>query len=635
MKATKTIMIVGVCAIALASAVVLAGAVGTAFTYQGQLKEDGAPANGDYDLMFTLFDQESDGDQVGDPVEVLEHTITNGLFTVQLDFGAGVFDGQALWLEVAVRPYGTSEPHTTLSPRQPLAAAPYAMYALGGPGGTGEYWAGSGADIFNTNAGRVGVGTDVPEGKLHVVTSDEHGVRVNTNYIGVLAYRDSTTGTWPAIHGECSSQANGSSGVRGKLTAETPGASAAGIYGFVSSTGSNGAGVRGYHSGSGKGVLGEVANSDGYAGYFVGGRNYFNGPVGIGVSDPDSKLHVFQPSTTKPALHLYTKIMSQPLPIYGHMEFAGTSINAWNTFVGGSLALNNSVDENVNLVGGGGEVTIGPYPYTITLDPNDGSNGARITMNDDEGVTTVFIDSQENITSAGGVLELRNEYGVSTVRLDGQSWANAGVIDLKKGDGNYGIIMYAETLPYRGGSIVLKNSSGHGAASTIFIDADKYGDGRGWVIASEMQTDILHILGGSDLSEQFDVKEEDDEIVPGMVVSIDPTQPGKLTVSREAYDRKVAGIISGAGGVDTGLMMGQSGSIANGDYPVALTGRVYCLCDASNGAVQPGDLLTTADLPGHAMKVRNHAKAQGAIIGKAMTSLENAQGLVLVLVSLQ
>jgi hypothetical protein len=68
---------------------------------------------------------------------------------------------------------------------------------------------------------------------------------------------------------------------------------------------------------------------------------------------------------------------------------------------------------------------------------------------------------------------------------------------------------------------------------------------------------------------------------------------------------------------------------------VALTGRVYCWADASDGPIQPGDLLTTSNVPGHAMKVTDHGQAQGAIIGKAMTGLEASRGLVLVLVSLQ
>jgi hypothetical protein len=97
----------------------------------------------------------------------------------------------------------------------------------------------------------------------------------------------------------------------------------------------------------------------------------------------------------------------------------------------------------------------------------------------------------------------------------------------------------------------------------------------------------------------------------------------------------VAGIISGAGGIQPGMLMGQEGTIANGKHPVALTGRVYCLVDASYGEVKPGDLLTTSPTLGHAMKVTDHDAGRGAIIGKAMTSMQDGKGLVLVLVSLQ
>jgi hypothetical protein len=119
-----------------------------------------------------------------------------------------------------------------------------------------------------------------------------------------------------------------------------------------------------------------------------------------------------------------------------------------------------------------------------------------------------------------------------------------------------------------------------------------------------------------------------------MVVSIDEMHPGELEICTCAYDKKVVGVISGAGGIQPGMLMGQSGSIADGSVPIALTGRVYCLVDASHGEIVPGDLLTTSDTPGHAMKVRDYGRAQGAIIGKAMSSLKQGQGLVLVLVTL-
>jgi len=152
---------------------------------------------------------------------------------------------------------------------------------------------------------------------------------------------------------------------------------------------------------------------------------------------------------------------------------------------------------------------------------------------------------------------------------------------------------------------------------------------------SKLITPVLQITGGADFSEMFDVG-GDVEAQPGMVVVIDPNKPGRLVLSTMEYDRKVAGIISGAGGVATGMTMGHDGTIADGKHPVALTGRVYCLVDASSGAIEPGDMLTTSATPGHAMKAIDISTAGGAIIGKAMTSLAQGEiGLVLVLVNLQ
>jgi hypothetical protein len=167
-----------------------------------------------------------------------------------------------------------------------------------------------------------------------------------------------------------------------------------------------------------------------------------------------------------------------------------------------------------------------------------------------------------------------------------------------------------------------------------------YQDGDQMIVKNStgrVQVKVLEILGGADLSEQFDVRGVNEHLQPspGMVVSIDRNKPGHLVISDKAYDKRVAGIISGAGGVNPGMLMGQEGSAANGTRPVALTGRVYCWADASNGPIEPGDLLTTSGTFGHAMKVTDHTKAQGAVIGKAMTGLDSGKGLVLVLVTLQ
>ncbi len=157
-------------------------------------------------------------------------------------------------------------------------------------------------------------------------------------------------------------------------------------------------------------------------------------------------------------------------------------------------------------------------------------------------------------------------------------------------------------------------------------------------VAGTARAQVVEITGGSDLAEPFAVAKSEAEagVNPGMVVVIDPDKPGQLKLATEPYDRKVAGVISGANGLKPGMVMKAEGQPhANGDHPVALTGRVWCWCDASHGAIQPGDLLTTSNTPGHAMKVLDHAKSQGAVLGKAMTRLELGRGLVLVLVTLQ
>src|SRR3954468_18540432 len=102
----------------------------TAFTYQGRLGDNSQPANGSYDLQFTVYDSTNlPGTGVAGPLTNSTTTVSNGLFTVALDFGAGVFTGADRWLEIAVRTNGAAGPYATLNPRQALTAAPYALYA--------------------------------------------------------------------------------------------------------------------------------------------------------------------------------------------------------------------------------------------------------------------------------------------------------------------------------------------------------------------------------------------------------------------------------------------------------------------------------------------------------------------------
>jgi hypothetical protein len=144
---------------------------------------------------------------------------------------------------------------------------------------------------------------------------------------------------------------------------------------------------------------------------------------------------------------------------------------------------------------------------------------------------------------------------------------------------------------------------------------------------------VLEIEGGSDLAEPFPMT-DDEKTPPGALVIIDDENPGALKLSDQPYDRRVAGVVSGAGGIKTGLTLSQEGVLEDGKN-VALAGRVYVKATSTNGPIKPGDLLTTSGVPGYAMKVTNYDRSHGAVIGKAMSSLEEDTGLVLVLVSLQ
>lgn len=275
------------------------------------------------------------------------------------------------------------------------------------------------------------------------------------------------------------------------------------------------------------------------------------------------------------------------------------------SFIGTYNGLNSS---NVELTGGdvildGGQVTLQNNGNLRAWFTSSTSN-SWLNLHNGNNTRTVYLNSEGTSSSDGGSLTLYAYDGTSTVTLDANSSGGA----------------YLSLKPVVG-------------FPTIILDSEYSGTNKGRITCGE-----IRLTGGADFAEYFDVNDRNSEnqvIEPGTIVSIDPLNPGKLFPCNEAYDTKVAGVISGANGVDPGLIMGHDNTIASGDYPVALTGRVYVKADNSNGTIKPGDFLTSSSKPGYAMKVKNMKKATGAIIGKAMTSLEDKEGLVLVLISLQ
>jgi len=214
---------------ALAVCAVVGGTAGAAlaaspltygFTYQGQLKQDGTPVEGVADLRFTLWDAASGGTADPNVLTRFDVPVTDGVFSTTLDFGAGAFDGSAQWLAIEVRFPAGQGSFVPLSTRQPVSAAPYALYALetsgGGSGGTLDQaydhgGPGAGATITADSGpvtiagpdglsitGPVGVGTAEPEFELDVFDLDTYtglpttnpfdtrlGVRHDLNVIGL------------------------------------------------------------------------------------------------------------------------------------------------------------------------------------------------------------------------------------------------------------------------------------------------------------------------------------------------------------------------------------------------------------------------------------------------------------------
>lgn len=138
-------------------------------------------------------------------------------------------------------------------------------------------------------------------------------------------------------------------------------------------------------------------------------------------------------------------------------------------------------------------------------------------------------------------------------------------------------------------------------------------------------------LANADCAEEFDICDAN-QIEPGTVMVLGGD--GRLQPSRSEYDKRVAGVISGAGDYKPGIVLDQQKS-RGGRQPIALLGKVFCKVDAQYGAIEVGDLLTTAPTPGHAMKASDPLKAFGAVIGKALRPWTEGQGLVPILIALQ
>jgi hypothetical protein len=466
-----------------------ARAQGTGFTYNGRLNANGGPANGNYDLTFTLFTASSGGTPAAGPLTNAATVLSNGLFTVTLDFGTGVFDGTGYWLGIGVRTNGSGG-FTTLSPRQQVTPVPYAIFA--------------------------GTASNVVPG---LVVQSLNGLKGNLT----LAAGTNVTIT-PSGN---------------TLTIASPGAGGSGLW--------SGNGTNAY---------------------------YNTGNVGIGTNRPISKLDVF-----------------------GAQDALGLS---------------------------------GFQPFLTFKDTN--SSNARSRIQSVGGTLDLLTESYMNGSNAFAYLTLNNSGNVGIGSPTPVSKLEVVAQDALS------LIGYQPFLTLKDSNAGYARSRIQGAGGDIIFETEGYVAGsspNGYAqltSSGNLSVGSLTIRGGADLAEPFELSAQ--SVAKGSVVVIDDEHPGRLKLSDRAYDTRVAGIISGANGINPGIAMHQEGALEGGQN-VALTGRVYVLADDSNGPIRPGDLLTTSATPGNAMKVTDHSRSPGAILGKAMGSLKEGKGMVLVLVTLQ
>jgi hypothetical protein len=137
-------------------------------------------------------------------------------------------------------------------------------------------------------------------------------------------------------------------------------------------------------------------------------------------------------------------------------------------------------------------------------------------------------------------------------------------------------------------------------------------------------------LSGADCAEQFDLADAAVEAGTLMVMNDD----GALRACDTAYDRRVVGVVAGAGDYRPGIVL-DGRPLRDSRVAISLMGKAYCKVDAAAAPVEIGDLLTSSDTPGHAMKASDASQAFGSVVGKALQPLKSGRGLIPILVTLQ
>ncbi|WP_433355486.1 hypothetical protein ACQP25_16865 [Microtetraspora malaysiensis] len=273
----------------------------------------------------------------------------------------------------------------------------------------------------------------------------------------------------------------------------------------------------------------------------------------------------------------------------------------------GVFGANNNLASGRGVQGNGAEAGVSGF--------SDNGNGVLAHSNHSDAIRGFAHDA-----SANGILGHNSGTGVAPAGGPPAGCGVFGFSAVSNGSGVWGGV--------DGGNTEGAGVTGSGpTAGRFFGDVEVKGTAS---FDSDVKVSGDISLIGADLAEHFEIVGSDDT-GPGTVMVLDGVD--RVRISDRPYDRRVAGVVSGAGEYRPGVIMGHRGP-ATGSA-LALLGKVYCKVDASFAPVETGDLLTTSPTPGHAMKVTDPAEAFGAVIGKAMAPLNHGCDLIPILIALQ
>ena len=334
------------------------------------------------------------------------------------------------------------------------------------------------------------------------------------------------------------------------------------------------------------------------------------------------------------------------------MDGNSAALRIGNTGNEGDLIVRDSQNREVFHVDGGNAILrIGTTGNEGDISLRDAQNREVLHANGDSA--ELRIGTQGN----GGDLTVRDSSNREVLRFSGNTAElflgaaqNEGDLRIRDDAGR-------EVFHMDGGSAVLRiGTTGNEGDLRIHDAADRevfqfnaefavlrvgaQGNEGDIIVRDDNGNESIHLNGGTgdiilrnaDVAEQFEAVDRSLS-VPGTLMVL--TADGRVTPSHRPYDRKVAGVVAGAGTYHPGILMDHRADSEGKRVPIAMIGKAFCRADASSAPIEVGDLLTTSSTFGCAMRADDPQRSFGAIVGKALSGLDTGTGFVEVLISLQ